>query len=106
MRFKSDLQKGKFTISACRNCQEIVWPPSDFCSTCLEKTEWEEAPREGVILEFSSKNGQYFCVAEMGDSFCIIGRITSGTAKIGSKVRIEACGVRDGSSFFDMHVLD
>lgn len=106
MRFNSDLKKGKFTVSACHKCQIIIWPPSDFCSMCLGDTVWEAAPLEGVILEFSSKDGQYFCVAEMAGLFRIIGRITSGTAQIGKKVRIEACGIRDGLNFFDMHVLD
>lgn len=107
MTFESDLKEGNFTVPRCPGCRVIVWPPSDFCSRCLQGTVWEKAPSEGVVLEYSGQGGQHFCMAEMGGgSFRIVCRVVSGTPGVGKRVRVEKCGIRGGLHFFDVRVLD
>ena len=105
MTFESELKKGNLTSSVCPSCKIIVWPPSDFCSKCLKETVWEKAPTEGVVLEFSKLGKEYFCIAEMETSFRIIGKITQGVPRIGQRIKLEKCGIKDGSYFFEMCLL-
>ena len=93
-------------VSMCSACKIIVWPPSEFCNRCMASTVWEKAPLDGVILELSQQDGQFFCVVELATSFRIVGRIISGIPDVGKKITVERCGMRDGTSFFDMQVLD
>lgn len=100
--FETELKKGNFVVSKCNYCDEIVWPPSNFCSKCLGDVTWEKAPITGKILEFSKSNNEYFCVVEMGESFRIIGRVKSGTPKIDQLATLQECGIRNNSYFFEM----
>lgn len=105
MNFESELKKGNLTVSRCSSCKITVWPPSGFCNKCLKETVWEKGPTEGVVLEFSKKDDEYFCVVEMEKSFRILGKIKCGIPRIGQRIRLQKCGIKDGSYFFEMHPL-
>ena len=105
MTFESELKKGNFVVSKCQSCG-IVWPPSDFCNRCLGVTVLEKTSTTGVILGFSRQDGKYFCLAEIDGSFGIVGRIMSGIPQMGRQVKIQRCGMRDGSPFFEMSILE
>ena len=106
MRFRSELCRGNLVVPVCDSCKKTVWPPSDFCSYCLADTVWEAAPRDGIILEFSRQGGRYFCVAELGRTLRLVCSVASGTPENGRRVRLERCGIRDGSGFFEVRVLE
>jgi len=38
MSFEKELEKGRFYIPQCEACKKLVWPPSEFCDNCNEKT--------------------------------------------------------------------
>lgn len=105
MNFESELKKGSLVVSRCSSCKITVWPPSEFCSKCLKETVWEKGPATGVVLEFSKKGEEYFCMVEMEGSFRILGKIRHGVPRIGQRIRIQRCGIKDGSYFFEMQIL-
>ncbi len=105
MTFESELERGRLVVPRCPECGAVAWPPSDFCGRCLRPAAWEDAPREGTVLEFSRQDGRYFCVADMGGSFRILCGVASGTPARGSRVELERCGIRDGKCFFEVRVL-
>ena len=102
MNFESELKKGRFLIPECKYCDKIVWPPSEFCNQCFKEVSWRNSSYEGKIIEFSKQNNDYFCLVEIEKSIKIIGKISSGIPKIGQKVKIERCGIKDESYFFEM----
>ncbi len=104
MMFESELKKGNLIISKCSHCMMVVWPPADFCNRCMRETVWEDAPLDGIILESSRKDGNYFCIAEIDNSFRIMGSVTSGTPNTGKKVRVKKCGIRNGAWYFELQV--
>jgi len=104
MKFESELKKGNFSVSECTECKKIVWPPSDFCSSCFAKTNWRKASRTGKLLEYSKKQGMEFCVAEFEDVIKIIGTLIVGPNRpqIGQSVQLERCSIQDGNYNFEM----
>lgn len=92
-----------FMVPQCDSCKIIVWPPSNFCSNCLGDITWKKAPRIGRILEFSKQDKVYFCLVEMKDSFCIIGKVTLGIPKVGQSIKLEK--YRQNDSYFEMTLL-
>ena len=104
MNFESEIRQGRLVVSKCDACKVTVWPPSGFCSRCLGMTSWKDAQAAGTVLEYSKKDESYFCVVEMHDSFRVIGRVASGTPKIGQKAELQKCGIRDGAYFFEFEL--
>ena len=100
MNFETELKKGNLLISECNQCKKIVWPPSECCNQCLGSTKWRESSGIGKILEFSKKEGKYFCVIEIEKSIKIIAELVSGEPKIGDKANIVNCGIEDKNYFF------
>ena len=99
MSFETKLSEGIFCIPECNECKKIVWPPSEFCNHCFGIVSLTEGDFEAKIIEFSSKNEQYFCVVEFEKTFRIIATI-SKTPNIGQSVKISKCGISDGNYFF------
>ena len=91
-------------VSRCPDCRNVAWPPSRFCSRCLQETAQEEMPLDGTILEYSKQDGRYFCIAEINCSFRILGRIVSGTPRIGSKIMVENYWNEKGIDYFEMAI--
>ena len=106
MKFDTELTKGNFFLSECPNCQKIVWPPSEYCDQCLQEVNWRKSSGMGIILEFSKKNEQIFCVAEIENSIRLIGKIVSGLPEVGKKVIIESCSVEGQDYVLNMKVID
>jgi uncharacterized OB-fold protein len=104
MNFEDELKKGNFMVSECKVCEKIVWPPSEFCNKCLNETLWKTVSQEGIIIEFSKQNNEYFCVAEFEKSIKIMGKISSGIPEIGKKIKMINCGIRNKSHYFEMSV--
>jgi len=47
--FESELKKGNFMIPECLKCNDVVWPPSNFCNHCFGKINWRKSDGIGKI---------------------------------------------------------
>ena len=93
-KFLDEIKKGNFVISKCKNCNVVVWPPSEFCNQCLSQTTWEKISEVGEVKEFSKKENEYFGLVEFEEKIRIIGKINGGSEpKIGGKIKIKECSV-------------
>ena len=99
MSFESELSQGIFCIPKCDNCKKFVWPPTEFCNICNEKTSVEKGDFEGKIIEFSKQNEDYFCIVEFKKEVRIIAKMQK-TPNIGQMVKISKCGILDNNYFF------
>jgi len=102
MSFEEELSKGTFCVPECSACKKVVWPPSEFCDNCNEKTLLKKGKFKGKIIEFSKQNENYFCIVEFFDSIRLIAKMTSSPKK-DQIVKISKCGMSDGSYFF--HII-
>lgn len=99
-RFETELKNNNFVCSECSKCDKIVWPPSEYCSSCLGKVEWRRLSREGILLEYSCRNGEYFCMAEFEGKVRIMGTMRDATGlQIGGKLYLEKCDYDGGEKF-------
>jgi uncharacterized OB-fold protein len=101
MNFEPRLSRGEFCIPECEKCKKTVWPPAEFCSHCFGTVSLKQGDFEGKIIEFSRQDEQYFCMVEFFNGIRIMANI-SKTPKIGKRVKISKCGIRDGSYFFQV----
>ncbi len=106
MKFESELKNGNFVIGKCIKCNKISWPPSDYCSKCFGNLIWRDASRIGKLIEYSKKNLESFCVAEFENEIRIMGALVHKTQQpqVGSKIRLEKCGIKDGKYIFVMNL--
>ena len=104
MNFESELSKGIFCIPKCDKCHRVVWPPSDFCSYCLEKVILETGDFFGKILEFS-KQDDYFCLVEFEGEIRVIAKMKQ-MPKIGQRVKISNCGISKENYFFEVSPMN
>ena len=105
MNFESELKKGNFIIAECLDCKKIIWPPSEFCNQCFREVSWRKGSREGKVIEFSKHDKDYFCLVEIENTIKIMGKISSGTPKVGQHVKIERCGIKDENYYFEMTLI-
>ncbi len=99
-RFEQELKKNNLTCSECLTCKKIVWPPSDYCNKCFGNVTWRQISREAILLEYSSKNGEYFCIAELEGQIRVVGTILHGSAlEVGQRLFLEKCDY-DGNEKF------
>ena len=105
MSFKTGLKKSELMLSECKNCEKIVWPPSDFCDQCFRENSWKKSSGVGIILEVSKKDNFYFCVVEIENSIRIIGEVVNGIPEIGMSVKLIDCGIKDENYFFKLSLL-
>ena len=93
-------------LGECTECKKIVWPPSEYCNRCFGIVKIRKGTSIGKIIEFSrQKEEDYFCLAEFENSVKIIGKILSGMPKNNQDVKIERCGIKDGSYFFEFSLI-
>lgn len=105
MSIESEIKKGHFVVGQCTKCKKVVWPPSDFCNKCFGEVSIKEGPQEGSIIEYSVKNGVYFCLAEFEKNVRIMGKITDGVPKRNQKVGIKKCGSTENGFFFEFSLI-
>lgn len=106
MNFESELKKGNFMITDCNYCEKIVWPSKNFCNQCFRETKWRKSSGIGKILEFSKKNGKYFCLVEIENAIKFIGQMDSEIPEIGNKVKITDCDLRDNNLHVKLKILN
>jgi uncharacterized OB-fold protein len=101
-KFEDELKNGRFVCSECTKCSKIVWPPSDFCSSCFGKVTWRRVSDNGILIEFSRKDGIVFCIAEFEDMIRIMGELQTGTKKpvIGQRLDLVNCDYDGKEKFF------
>ncbi len=97
--FEAELKNGRFVISECPRCQKTIWPPSEFCTHCFGNTVWRTIIEPGTLVEYSSKDGKTFCIAEFEDSIRVMGSLDSKTPSVGQKIRISSCGFDKSPQF-------
>ena len=102
MIFETELQKGNFFVGNCPRCKKIIWPPSDFCNICFGELNWEKIKPEGKLIEYTKRDNESFCVAEIDGGIRIMGTmiVNSEKPEVGSRVRIEKCGIKNGNYSF------
>ncbi|MDE1872050.1 MAG: hypothetical protein KGH99_01065 [Thaumarchaeota archaeon] len=99
-RFEQELKNNNFICSECPKCKKLVWPPSDYCNRCFGDVIWRQVSRDAVLLEYSHKNGEYFCMAELEGQIRIIGTIKNvSKLQIGENLILEKCDY-DGNEKF------
>lgn len=101
MNFETKLKEGIFCVPECNECKKIVWPPAEFCNCCFGNISLNEGNFEGKIIEFSSKNNQYFCIVEFEKTFRLIATI-SKIPHVGQSVKMSKCGISEGNYFFEV----
>lgn len=101
MSFETKLKEGIFCVPECNECKKIVWPPAEFCDRCFGNISLSEGNFEGKIIEFSSKNNQYFCIVEFEETFRLIAAI-SKIPTVGQSVKMSKCGISEGNYFFEV----
>ncbi|MDE1764129.1 MAG: hypothetical protein KGH88_07770 [Thaumarchaeota archaeon] len=99
-RFEQELKSDNFVCSECTKCQKLVWPPSEYCNKCFGIVTWRKVSRDATLLEYSCKNGEYFCVAEIEGQIRIIGKISNPSEiKIGQNLTLERCDYEGSEKF-------
>jgi len=78
-KFEKELKNNNFLCSQCTNCDKIVWPPSEFCSKCFSDVIWRPVSKYAKLVEFSSKDNNYFCIAEFEDSIRVMGSVENAS---------------------------
>lgn len=104
-RFEQGLKNNNFVCSACSRCEKMVWPPNDYCDKCFGEVYWRQVSRDAILLEYSHRNGELFCVAEFEGQIRVIGTIlSSADLEIGQKLTLEKCGF-DGNEIFIFKII-
>ena len=104
--FETELKNGNFVIPECPACNEVIWPPSDYCSLCFGELRWRKLNRVGKILEFSRKDDTFFGLVEFEKKIRIIGTIITEQKRpdIGKMVKLDSCS-RNGQNYSFNFVL-
>ncbi len=99
-RFENELFNGKFVVSECLNCNQVVWPVSDFCNICYNRTKWRDANNSGIIIEFSKKNDDFFGLIEVESNLRVMGKIDGNeTPEVNQKVKLKECSFKETPKF-------
>ncbi len=96
--FETELKNGRFVVSECPKCQKVIWPPSEFCTQCFGNTVWRTANESGTLVEYSSKDGKMFCMAEF-ENIRIMGLLNHANPQVGQKIKISSCGFDKSPQF-------
>lgn len=92
MSFESELKKGKFVVGECTKCHKVNWPPNHSCSTCFGELTFRAVKEPGIIVEWSGKGDDVFCIVEFEESVRVIGTMYEHSElSPGQKVRIAKC---------------
>jgi uncharacterized protein len=99
-KFEQELKNNNFVCSRCTRCNKTVWPPSDLCNKCFGNVVWEPVPRNARLVEFSRKNGEYFCMAEFDGGIRVMGTVESASIlHVGQSLILLRCGYDDTEKF-------
>ncbi|MDE1770278.1 MAG: hypothetical protein KGI28_06995, partial [Thaumarchaeota archaeon] len=99
-KFEDELKNNNFVCSTCQKCQKWVWPPSNFCNKCLGPVIWKSVSHTAKLVEFSSKDGKMFGIAEFEGNIRVFGTITGkSTPKPGDNVVLEHCDYVETAKF-------
>ncbi|MEM3006796.1 MAG: zinc ribbon domain-containing protein [Candidatus Nitrosotenuis sp.] len=99
-KFEKELRNGRFLVGYCPKCNKITWPPNDFCNLCFGDLLWRQLNELGTLIEYSTKDGKQFCIAEFEGVVRVIGTISNTAAlKPGQKVRLASCSFDDAPRF-------
>lgn len=105
-RFEEELKNNNFVCSECLKCQKIVWPPNEYCNKCFRSVTWRQISRNAILLEYSYKNGECFCLAELEDQIRLVGKISEpNKLEIGQKLVLEKCDY-DGNEKFIFKIIE
>lgn len=101
--FARNLEQGRFLVPVCTRCGKKTWPPSSTCPLCYSKTKLRKVNDRGVLVEFASSRVKgregFFGIVEM-DGFRLMGSFQTGKLTEGMKVRMVACGKKDGAPYY------
>ena len=99
-RFESELKNNNFVCSECIKCKRLVWPPSDCCNKCFGDVMWRPVSKKAVLVEFSSKDGQSFCIAEFENSIRVFGIVEGKSSLIqGQNLMLKHCNYDETPKF-------
>lgn len=104
MTFESEIKKGNFVVTECNKCNKIIWPYSEFCKNCFNQTTVRNIKNEGKIIEYSKHQEKYFALVEFEDTIRLFGEIITGNPSKGKIVKLEECGLKNGSYFFKLSI--
>lgn len=91
-KFEDELKNNNFVCSECVKCQHLVWPPSDFCNKCMGPVMWRPISHMAKLVEFSSKDGKIFGIAEFEGNIRVFGTIEGrSTPSPGDNLVLEYC---------------
>ncbi len=105
--FESELKKGNFMIPECTKCDDVVWPPSNYCNNCFGTINWRKFDGVGKILEYSKNKDTFFCLVEFEKKIRILGtlKINSKTPKIQNNVKLESCSMEGKNYNFTLVLI-
>ncbi len=105
--FYASIRRGKFKIPICNSCKKNVWPPSQYCPSCLSRAQLKIVVKTGTLVEFTKSHigntPVIFGVVEIC-GVRLVGRLSqvSPEFRSGMKVRMARCGIDgDGNVFYD-----
>ena len=105
--FESELKKGNFMIPECKKCNDVVWPPSDYCNNCFGKISWRKSDGIGIILEFSKNEDAFFCLVEFEKKIRILGTLDkkSKPPEVHKNVKLESCSMDENNYNFTLVMI-
>lgn len=99
-RFEAELKNNNFVCSECTKCKHLVWPPSDFCNKCFGDVIWRPVSKKAILVEFSSKDGKYFCIGEFENSIRVFGIVEGNfTLTQGQNLTLKYCNYDEMPKF-------
>lgn len=55
-KFYALLKEKKFCSTKCKECNEWMFPPREFCPYCFGRNvEWQDMPRKGILYAFTQQ---------------------------------------------------
>jgi uncharacterized protein len=105
--FYASIRRGEFKIPICTSCKKKLWPPSQYCPSCLSSAQLKSIVKNGTLLEFTkshigNRNVTFGVVEICGVRLVGSLSATSQEFRIGMKVRMAQCGIdTDGNIFYN-----
>ncbi len=99
-RFEDELRNNNFVCSYCTKCQHFVWPVSEFCNKCLGDVIWKQVSKNAKLVEVSSKDKKYFCIAEFEGNIRVFGTLLENSQpKHDQNLILEKCDYDESPKF-------
>ncbi len=99
-RFEDELKNNNFVCSYCVKCEHFVWPASEFCNKCLGDVTWKQVSKNAKLVESSSKDGRYFCIAEFEGNIRVFGALSEDSQpKHAQDLILEKCDYDNSPKF-------